>query len=368
MPMAINSPCTCSLGRPSSQQLEINALHVAGRVNHGARISPVQRAVEAHENSIVCHRSFVNDVAPMRPSMTAVNRNRASCRLCTIGLLCGLMLLSGHTPGQEEHRAGQPAQGAPDVVDHCNRVDPAFALISDPVADDVMAGMLERLPGRLQDPVWAQHCRLPSFGVQVVRGRGARNYDKYDHHYLAAAWFWVREIDGQNHPEEIGPLAHVMKVMSYYESQIGYRSGFTNRERNGVLRFPLQHAGFVDTEDVMQVGNPADLPIHEKVREMLALHYRHSQLLTNLVPKEYTHRNISGPQSIFYGTGWFAYKYCSAGRKAREAIRRYNGNKTVDAWNGQAHRDNYAESVITLFSTGVARSPASGQSLQLVRD
>jgi hypothetical protein len=284
----------------------------------------------------------------------------------TLVVLAAMLCFVAAASGLEEHRAGQHVQGAPDVVDQCNRDDPAFVPINDPVADAAMSAMLQRLPAQLLDPLWAEHCRLPSFGAQVVRGRGARYYDKYDHHYLAAAWFWVWEIDGEHHPEEVGQLAHLMKVMSWYESQIGYRSGFTNHANTGMLRFPLQGAGFVDTEDVLQVGNPADLPIHEKVREMIALHFRDSQRLVEHIPRTYTHRNISGLQSIFYGTGWFAYKYCTTGRRPKDAIKRYNGNKSLDAWNGHEHRDNYADSVVDLFTTGVARSPASGLTLKLV--
>lgn len=254
-----------------------------------------------------------------------------------------------------------------ELPDRCNRADPAFTSIADPVADESMAQLLSLLPEQLKDPEWAQHCRLPSFGVQVVAGRGARHYDKYDQHFLAAAWFWYIQLKGEATAEEVGKVAYLMKSMSWYESKLGYASGFTNRERGGKLRFPLQAAGFVDTEDVMQVGNPADLPIHEKVEEMIALRYKSAKILAKQVPKTYTHRNISGAQSIFYGTGWFAYKYLTAGRVPREGVRRYNGNTSVDAWNGKEHRDNYADSVTLLFKTGVARSPASGEEQVLVK-
>src|SRR3954471_3387821 len=144
-----------------------------------------------------------------------------------------------------------------ELPDRCNRADPAFAPVDDPVADESMAHLLSLLPEQLKDPEWAQHCRLPSFGVQVVAGRGARHYDKYDQHFLAAAWFWYIQLKGKGTAEEVGKVAYLMKSMSWYESKIGYASGFTNREKAGKLRFPLQAAGFVDTEDVMQVGNPA---------------------------------------------------------------------------------------------------------------
>jgi hypothetical protein len=100
---------------------------------------------------------------------------------------------------------------------------------------------------------------------------------------------------------------------------------------------------------------------------MIALHYINAKKIAKLVPETYTHRNISGLQSIFYGTGWFAYKYFTAGRVPREGVRRYNGNTSVDAWNGKQHRDNYVDSVTVLFKTGVARFSASGEELLLVK-
>lgn len=303
---------------------------------------------------------------PSEPCENRVRRGMTTGRrrfeFSLLLVLCSAQVASA----QDGFRQGQPANGAPDVVDHCNRSDPSFMPITDPVADVALTARLRLLPERLRDPEWQRQCRLPAFGTQVVRGRGARSYDKYDQYFLAAAWFWVLEIDGRDHPQEVGQLAHLMKVMSWYESKVGYVSGFTNRMHGGQLRFPLQAPGFIDTEDVLQIGNPADLPIHEKVREMVALHYQDSQRVVELVPRTYTNRNISGPQSIFYGTGWFAYKYCTCGRSALEAIRRYNGNRAVDGWNGKPHRDNYVESVHVLFQTGVARSPASGAELLLV--
>ncbi|HEX3135881.1 MAG TPA: hypothetical protein VHX44_20125 [Planctomycetota bacterium] len=263
--------------------------------------------------------------------------------------------------------SSQDGQAAPDVVERCNRKDPAFAPVADPVADEAMAQLLMALPGQMADPEWARLCRLPSFGVQAVGARGARYFDKYDSHFVAASWFWYIQLKGQGTAEEVGRVAYLMKTMSWYESKIGYASGFTNRAKGDSLRFPLQAAGFVDTEDVMQVGNPADLPIHEKVEEMIALHYTNAKKIAKLVPETYTHRNISGLQSIFYGTGWFAYKYFTAGRVPREGVRRYNGNTSVDAWNGKQHRDNYVDSVTVLFKTGVARFSASGEELLLVK-
>ncbi len=290
------------------------------------------------------------------PTTIWVQKRRRAC-----ALLFALALVTAAAG------SGQDAQAAPDVVERCNRDDPEFAPVADPVADEAMAHLLVVLPEQMKDPEWARLCRLPSFGVQAVRDRGARYYDKYDRYFLAASWFWYIQLKGQGTAEEVGRVAYLMKTMSWYESKLGYASGFTNRAKGDGLRFPLQAAGFVDTEDVMQVGNPADLPIHEKVEEMIALHYKSAKILAKMVPETYTHRNISGPQSIFYGTGWFAYKYLTAGRVPREGVRRYNGNTSVDAWNGKQHRDNYADSVTVLFKTGVARSPASGEELMLVK-
>jgi len=260
-----------------------------------------------------------------------------------------------------------PGQDAADLADRCNRDDPAFAPVSDPVADPAMQRLLLMLPDRLKDPEWQKHCRLPSFGTQVVPGRGTRDYDKYDQHFLAAAWFWFHEIKGESQPYDIGRCARLMKTISWYESKVGYASGFTNRKKDGVLRFPLQEAGFIDTEDVLQVGNPADLPIHEKLEEMTTLDFANAQRIAELIPRGYTHRNISGPQSIFYGTAWLGYKYLTCGRVPYEAARRYNGNTSVDAWNGKQHRENYADSVTILFKTGTARSPANGEEFILVK-
>lgn len=256
---------------------------------------------------------------------------------------------------------------AADVPERCNRADPAFAPIADPVADPAMGHLLNMLSERMQDPEWQKHCHMPSFGTQESRAGGTRNFDKYDAYFLAAAWFWFQEIKGESLPSDIGRCARLMKTISWYESKVGYASGFTNREKNGALRFPLQAEGWVDTEDVMQVGNPADLPIHEKLEEMSSLNFANAQRIADLVPRGYTHRNISGAQSIFYGTAWFGYKYLTCGRVPGEAVRRYNGNTSIDAWNGRQHRDNYAESVTILFKTGVARSPASGEELILVK-
>lgn len=259
---------------------------------------------------------------------------------------------------------GQEVQ---DVADRCNRADPAFAPLADPLADPSMERLLRMLPERLRDAEWQKHCQMPSFGTQKASGRGTRDFDKYDNHFLAASWFWFHEIKGEATPYDIGRCARLMKTISWYESKIGYMSGFTNRTKGDGLRFPLQAAGFVDTEDVMQVGNPADLPIHEKLDEMILLKFANAKRMAAMVPRAYTHRNISGPQSIFYGTAWFGYKYLTCGRVPYDAVRRYNGNASIDGWNGKQHRVNYADSVTLLFETGVARSPASGDELVLVK-
>ena len=287
------------------------------------------------------------------------------------GRILAVMLLLGClvevASGQDDQPPAWPAAALPDVADRCNRADPAFAPVADPLADPAMERCLQQLVVQLADPQWAQLCRLPAFGVQPVRGTGARYYDKYDRHFLAAAAFWFMELKGEAQPSEVARLAYLMKVMSWYESKLGYASGFANKAKDGSRRFPLQAPGFIDTEDVMQVGNPADLPIHEKLEEMTVLEHGNAQRLADLVPRIYTHRNISGPQSIFYGTGWFAYKYVTCGRIPRAAVRRYNGNTAIGAWNGLPYCESYAECVSVLFKTGVARSPAGGDEMTLVQ-
>lgn len=256
---------------------------------------------------------------------------------------------------------GRPAE------DNTNRSDPLFAPIDDPFADRIMAEQMANMPVLEEQILGLGRWPLPSFAPPHAGSDGRlRDYDRYDQQFLAAAWYWIRQIDEPRDPSHIADAAYLIKAIAWFESQVGYRSGFQNRRPNGGLRFPLQPAGFVDTEDVLQVGNPADLPIHEKVREMSHLLYTRSADSSALVPRTYTHRNITGPQSIFYGTGWLAYKYVTVRRSVWNSICRYNGNRRIDRWNAKEHRVNYADSVVDLFKTGIARNPGDGRSIPLV--
>ena len=259
------------------------------------------------------------------------------------------------------------AEERPLIEDNTNRSDPQFAPIVDAVADRMMAETMAGIAALKEQMSGLRRWPLPSFAPpQATTESRRRDYDQYDQEFLAAAWYWAGQADAPRNPQHIADIAVFIKGIAWFESQVGYRSGFRNKRPDGSLRFPLQSSGFVDTEDVLQVGNPADLPIHEKVREMSRLLYTRSEDPSQLVPRTYTHRNISGSQSIFYGTGWLAYKYLTVKRDGRKAVSRYNGNRRVDSWNAKEHCLNYADSVVDLFNTGIARSPGDGRSVRLM--
>ena len=254
---------------------------------------------------------------------------------------------------------------AADVPDNTNREDVGFEPVTDPFADildHLIAGPL---------PHWNQ-CELPHYNEKWKGDGKSRQYNKYDAAFVGSVLWWLSPNGvGQDHMyhwECICKIAALVKAIAWQESHIGYSSGFSNRGR-----YPNQNKGWIDTEDVMQVGHPADLPIHKKVPEIYGA-FPETQTWARPdveelgVPENYTYKNISGNQSIFYGVGWFFRKLqatelgCVCDDAAlKEALVGYNGNTTPDAWNDRQHRYNYADSVWRLYDTGIYRSPSSGQ-------
>lgn len=186
-------------------------------------------------------------------------------------------------------------------------------------------------------------CEMPEFDTKqhgnLIKTPGTRQYNKYDKVFIAAVTWWVSscpKLKALNNCKCICKVARLLKCMAWKESNVGYGSGYGDP--------------FTDTEDVMQVANPMemegklDLP-NAKMRELKNTFGECIDALSP--PSSMTNYNISGEQSIFYGTGWFFRKMMPGASCENEdlydAAREYNGSPTKEA---------YRDTVKRLFETG----------------
>lgn len=237
--------------------------------------------------------------------------------------------------------------------DNTNRNESGFQLVSDPLADPAIKQALN-----MADNI---DCVLPQYDTSLntyhnIDGK-QRQYNKYDRYFIGSVTWWISKnginSNEMNTDECICKIAKILKAMAWDESKVGYFSGFS---KNGK---------WIDTEDVMQVGNPADRRPSEKMQDM------NRRFGTNLkgTPWELTNENITGPQSIFYGAGWFFNKLiknnpssgclCSD-ETLKRAIRDYNGNSNA-SYQGRPHYENYGDSIWKLYRGGEYVDPWHGQ-------
>lgn len=190
-------------------------------------------------------------------------------------------------------------------------------------------------------------CRMPEFDTTQYGGNlttaGTRQYNKYDKVFIAAVTWWVSScpaLKALNNCKCICKLARFMKVIAWQESQVGYGSGY-NPEN--------PPPKFLDTEDVMQVANPreegGDLP-SGKMKELRSVFGECVRALSP--PDGMTNYNISGEQSIFYGTGWFFRKMVAKGASCENE----DLFDAAEAYNGSPHKAKYRKAVKGVFETG----------------
>ncbi len=235
-----------------------------------------------------------------------------------------------------------------DVADNTNRDDPLFKHIADPLADAAMAASLTATA--------EYDCQLPQYDIESSKNpddKKQRLYNKYDANFVAAVAWWVSEegLDqtALNDEDCICKLAAVLKAMAFQESYVGYGSGFRNPpEQQGGYRYPQQNTTpsgkkdpWIDTEDVMQVGDPGDLLPHQKLAEINTAYGKSIEG----TPEGLSFKNITGQQSIFYGAGWLLHKMedgCNCSDKTiQDGIQGYGPGP-----------EKYAKSVWTLYTTG----------------
>lgn len=203
-------------------------------------------------------------------------------------------------------------------------------------------------------------CEMPEFDTtqygNLIRSSGTRQYNKYDKVFIAAVTWWVSscpKLKALNNCKCICEVARLLKCMAWQESNVGYGSGYGEP--------------FLDTEDVMQVGFGDDGKIRkDKLPELKSTFGDCVNTLSP--PDELDNRNISGEQSIFYGTGWFFRKMMVKGASCEandllDAAEAYNGNNKKDP-NGLPHKVNYKAAVKGVFETGKFHDPKSGKQMK----
>ena len=250
-----------------------------------------------------------------------------------------------------------------DIEDNTNRNDPEFKFVSDRFVDlvfdnNLVGNYFNSLEVMQLTNNLVHNCSMPKFNGT---NREGRDYDKYDYDIFHSLAFWTSQngfniTSIANSDTCLCKIAKIIKAIAMKESAMGYRSGFYDRND----KFPLQigyrsNKKWIDTEDVMQVANKADGAILEK-RNYAYERFQNTAspyirpLSSPLPPYSYT--NITGRQSIFYGTMWFLTKLKELSNECscedailKLAIRNYNGNIEKDSKTKQEKRNIYMNQV-----------------------
>ncbi len=199
-------------------------------------------------------------------------------------------------------------------------------------------------------------CSMPQYDTMKNNEMDGKErlYNKYDAIIVFSVFYWNNKLNLKLPKDCLCKIAKIIKAIAWQEANVGYGSGWRDSRKK-----------WHDTEDVMQVAFEGDHTISSKINDVKR---RFKIKIPKIVKiginrKDYSNKNITGKQSVFYGVMWYLNKFkgkmqnnCDCSDiTLKNAAREYNGNNyaIIEGKNkGKIYKYVYADNVWRGYKSG----------------